>query len=54
MSELFNQISEQAKILNEAIGKAYKDGFEAGKKARDKELLDKAEKDEAQIEQLRK
>jgi hypothetical protein len=54
MSELFNQISEQAKLLNDAFRKAYKDGYEAGYKAKEKELLEEAEKDEAQLSQIEK
>jgi hypothetical protein len=50
-------MDKELEIQLQAIGEmgkgAYEAGFEAGKKAKEKEMLEEAEKDEARIEQLR-
>ncbi len=47
-------ILEQVKQIQELQKQAYQHGFEAGKKAKEKELLDEAEKDEAKLKQIEK
>ena len=49
MSELFEQIREQAIQLNKALEKAFNDGFVAGYKKKEEELLEEAKKDEAKL-----
>ena len=44
-----NFIKEQIEQLNELQKKAYWSGYEAGYKAKEKELLEEAKKDEAKL-----
>ena len=48
-----NNLEAQLRAIGEMGKNAYQAGFEAGKKAKEKELLEEAEKEEAQLEQLK-